>query len=266
MFVQNKYHTWYFNIIRNAQNCERIKLKISDENYEYFENHHIKPRSLFPEFSKDKENLVLLTAKEHFICHLLLCKFTISDAKHKMINALIKMVYCKSDNQIRYQSKSYSIVRKLMAEKNSSMMKGIPKSDDWKAKMSLKMKGRKMDQKFSEKRSEINKILWADGTFKGRPKSEETKQKIRIARANQVITEETKIKLSKKNKGQKRTDESKQKMKIARAARGKLVWVKDPNSKKCAYVNKDISDKMINLGWVYGKYQNNAIYVTTELI
>ena len=231
MFVQNKYHTWYFNIIRNAQNSERTKLKISDGNYEYFENHHIKPKSLYPEISKDKENLVLLTAKEHFICHLLLCKFTVSNAKYKMINALIKMVYCKSDNQIRYQSKSYSMIRKLIAEKNSARMKGVPKSDDWKRLMSSKMKGRKMNEEFSKKRSESNKISWANGKFKGRPKSEETRRKI-----SETIKDM------------------------------KTVWIKNPNSKECGYVPKEIADRMITEGWILGRYQKDAVYITTMLL
>ena len=265
MFVQNKYYTWYSKIIEKAQLLERKKLKPTDKNYVYLENHHIKPASLFPELSRDKDNLVLLTAKEHFVCHLLLCKFTESHSKYKMINALIRMAYSESDEQKRYKSRSYSIVRKLIAEKNSARMKGVPKSEEWKQKMSLKMKGRKMDQSFSEKRSEINKILWANGTYKGRIKSEEEKQKIRIARSKQIITEETKRKISEKNKGQKRSEEWKQKIKIARAKRGKLVWIKDPNSKKCAYVNENISDKMINLGWIYGKYQKDAVYLTEML-
>lgn len=51
----------------------------------YYESHHIIPKSM-----GGKEE-VLLTAKEHFICHLLLCKMLIRTEKHKMINALIKM-------------------------------------------------------------------------------------------------------------------------------------------------------------------------------
>ena len=40
----------------------------------YFEMHHIKPRSLFPELEKDPENIVPLTLREHFFCHQLLTK------------------------------------------------------------------------------------------------------------------------------------------------------------------------------------------------
>ena len=78
---------------------------------------------------------VLLTAKEHYICHLLLCKMVTGKDKHKMINALIKMAFNKSKGQERYTAKSYSIVRKLIAEKNSEMFKGVPKSESIKQNM-----------------------------------------------------------------------------------------------------------------------------------
>lgn len=47
------------------------RIKSSEE---YFEEHHIFPRSLFPQYKKNKHNLVLLTAREHYIAHKLLCK------------------------------------------------------------------------------------------------------------------------------------------------------------------------------------------------
>lgn len=78
---------------------------------------------------------VLLTAKEHYICHLLLCKMTTGADKHKMINALIKMAFAKSDGQKRYTARSYSLVRKLIAEKNREMFKGKPKSEQVKRNM-----------------------------------------------------------------------------------------------------------------------------------
>lgn len=40
----------------------------------YFEMHHIKPRKLFPELKSDNDNIVALTAKEHYFCHKLLDK------------------------------------------------------------------------------------------------------------------------------------------------------------------------------------------------
>lgn len=40
------------------------------------EVHHILPKSLYPSFAQDKGNLVRLSPKAHFICHLLLWKIT----------------------------------------------------------------------------------------------------------------------------------------------------------------------------------------------
>ena len=123
------------------------------------------------------------------------------------------------------------MIRKLIAEKNSARMKGVPKSDDWKRLMSSKMKGRKMNEEFSKKRSESNKISWANGKFKGRPKSEETRRKI-----SETIKDM------------------------------KTVWIKNPNSKECGYVPKEIADRMITEGWILGRYQKDAVYITTMLL
>lgn len=46
---------------------------------EHVERHHILPRSLFQEHIKDKDNIISLTCREHFICHWMLAKLTRSD-------------------------------------------------------------------------------------------------------------------------------------------------------------------------------------------
>ena len=124
MFIENKYTNWYNLIIENAKLQLRKK-----KNGIYYESHHIIPKSM------GGIEEVLLTAKEHYICHLLLCKMVTGKDKHKMINALIKMAFNKSKGQERYTAKSYSIVRKLIAEKNSEMFKGVPKSESIKQNM-----------------------------------------------------------------------------------------------------------------------------------
>jgi hypothetical protein len=78
IFNNSKYFKWYSNIIKNAKNRQKNKNT-------YYEKHHIIPRSL--DGDNKKINLVALTAKEHFICHLLLPYCCIS-SKHKA-----KMVY-----------------------------------------------------------------------------------------------------------------------------------------------------------------------------
>jgi hypothetical protein len=67
MFLNNKYYIWYYKIISNAISQNRVKNSI-----DYFEKHHIIPKCLGG--NNTKNNLVLLSAKEHFICHILLTK------------------------------------------------------------------------------------------------------------------------------------------------------------------------------------------------
>ncbi len=74
IFGENsKYLKIYLDIIENKQLKNRKKKLKSDENYEYLANHHILPKSLFPEFKNIKEynwNSVLLTMKEHRVVYL----------------------------------------------------------------------------------------------------------------------------------------------------------------------------------------------------
>lgn len=73
LFIQNKYTNIYYSIISKAQSQDRKKSK-----EHYFESHHIIPKSLGG--TNDKSNLVLLTAREHFICHYLLCKMVVPES------------------------------------------------------------------------------------------------------------------------------------------------------------------------------------------
>lgn len=77
MFIESKYKKWYYQIIDRSNNrCING----------YTEKHHIIPKSLGGSNSKD--NLAILTAREHFICHWLLTKMTLGESRAKMIYAL----------------------------------------------------------------------------------------------------------------------------------------------------------------------------------
>jgi len=103
MFLDNKYTCWYNTIIAAAQ-IRQIPTDV------YVEKHHIIPRSLGGDNSK--ENLVKLTAREHFICHLLLTKMVNDDFQRKMIYAFTNMART-SGNQKRYiNSRLFNYVRK----------------------------------------------------------------------------------------------------------------------------------------------------------
>jgi hypothetical protein len=102
-FKSNKYFIWYCNIVDRALSSDRKKLHKTDTNYVYYEGHHILPKSLYPEYKTEKWNIVLLNSREHFICHLLLCK-VFQNKKHtnKMKYALTAMRIIYRDGQKRY--------------------------------------------------------------------------------------------------------------------------------------------------------------------
>jgi hypothetical protein len=111
----NKYTKWYISIIENGLKRYNFDSSIKiDQNkrrarklYGYLEFHHIVPRSLNKKFSTETKNLVPLTAKEHFLCHLLLTKM-IKDSYHrsKMTFAFKRMMTGGNGN--RYVSSYYS--------------------------------------------------------------------------------------------------------------------------------------------------------------
>ena len=130
IFINNKYTNIYFNIIKSAQ--------IRDLLSGYSEKHHIIPKSLGG--SNKKDNLVMLTAREHFICHWLLTKMVEGDDLRKMKHAIWRMLVQGRDFQIRYKpnSHTYDSLRK----KYGSLRKGITTPDEVKQKISKANKGR----------------------------------------------------------------------------------------------------------------------------
>jgi hypothetical protein len=83
----------------------------------YTEKHHITPKSLG---GKDrKANLVSLTAREHFICHLLLVKMQVkgSPSYFKMVKAFFMMSRVASPLQERsISSRSYFSLKEAFSE------------------------------------------------------------------------------------------------------------------------------------------------------
>lgn len=173
MFIDNKYKTLYFNIIHRAVTSNRIK-----NSNTYYERHHIIPKSLGG--SNINDNLVYLTAREHYICHRLLTKFTAGAEKKKMICA-VWMFNNKSSNQQRViiTSRQYEYIRKQIS---------TTFSEDRKGKLN---KGRQLTAAHKLKISQ---------TLTGRVMSEETRQKMRKPKLK-IVSIETRQKLSAINKG-----------------------------------------------------------------
>jgi hypothetical protein len=173
IFLDNKYTNWYFAIINNSKNNS------ADE---YLEKHHIIPRSLGGNNTKD--NIAKLTAKQHFICHLLLIKMTTEKARSKMLMAAWAMgtLHGKNHQGRRHKmsSRTFESLRKEALtdsnrienlkekfSKEKNPFYGKAQSDEAREKMSIAKKG---------------KYKGNENHFYGKTHSEETRKRMSESR------------------------------------------------------------------------------------
>ena len=102
---------------------------------QYFEFHHILPKSLFPLWIKRKSNLVPLTAREHFFCHQLLTKIY----PHSSMWRALASFYRKSKGQKRILTpRQYEICKEANSKASKGKTpwnKGIPRTEEVKQKL-----------------------------------------------------------------------------------------------------------------------------------
>ena len=82
------YRHVYMCIIMHAKLEENLGIR-KRHNGNYYERHHILPKSLFPLWAKKHSNVVLLIAREHFFCHQLLTKIYPSDKMFFALHAFV---------------------------------------------------------------------------------------------------------------------------------------------------------------------------------
>jgi hypothetical protein len=100
----------------------KSRRKFAKEKLGYIEGHHIWPRCVCTEDQdKDKNNLVYLTASEHFTAHILLAEmFEDSRRKYQMTNAICIFMQPGSKHHERiFDEESYELARKQLSEKLS---------------------------------------------------------------------------------------------------------------------------------------------------
>jgi hypothetical protein len=187
----NKYTRWYNNITENA------KSRIIDG---YTERHHIHPRSLGG--TNNKDNLVNLTAREHFICHWLLTKMHTGEARGKMINALYLM-QGKNQYQDRYiNSRVYETLRTEYAQYISKLNTGRIQPLNEKTKQIAAITGRKRASFSEEWRANMSASKLGENNNRyGVDVSEETRQKIGDRIRGRKQTEEEKARRGLANLG-----------------------------------------------------------------
>lgn len=200
------YRKAYMSIISKA-----IKENRSKGDNVYYEKHHILPKSLFPLWKTKKSNLVLLTAREHFVCHKLLTKIYPSKA---MNFALVSFI---GNNHLHISSREIERLRTNYAKRISgenNAFYGRKHSEESKQKMSESAKMRALNETPEQRdRRRCNHT----GNRKGAKFTDEQKR---------MISEKTKEGMKKidtsifaRNKGKKCPEHSK-KMK------GRIPWNK----------------------------------------
>ena len=205
----NKYKQWYTNITDRAKNRHLDS---------YTESHHIVPRSLGG--GDDMDNLVNLTAREHFICHWILVKMTTGQERHKMLNAL-RMMRAEKEGQQRYNTKItarvYESIKQEYAELQSKTFKGkgngmFGKHHTQEAKDKIRQKnlGKKLTPE------QVEKLKKAMTGKKKPPITEEHRAKLSAAGSGKnnanygkTASEETRKKIGDKLRGRKQTEEEK---------------------------------------------------------
>lgn len=118
----------------------------------YVEDHHIIPLSVGGK--DDITNIVTLTAKEHYIVHLLLTKIYVGPARSKMVHALHRMIH---GNNKKYSFVSPRVFEKMRIERAiimSTNMKDRCFSQEHRKKISQSLMGRKFTPEHRKKISQ----------------------------------------------------------------------------------------------------------------
>lgn len=230
--LPNKYTKWYCNIIskRFQQFSSRKEAK---ETLGYVEGHHILPKAFKMGGEKDKENIVFLTAREHFIVHMLLIKMIGGEIKHRMSSSLIYM-----SNKTSMSSITYETVRILYSKYHPS------KTESARRIVSQQHKGKVRSEEDKRKQSE---------STKGRSKSEDHRRKIGEAQKGDKHhmfgknhSPESKQKISNANSGEnhpfygkKHSEETKRKQSVAKKGRTSHLKGIKQQVMKCPHCKKE---------------------------
>jgi hypothetical protein len=214
---------FYESIIQSAKFENRIKHAGI-----YFENHHIIPKCLGG--SDEEENKVLLTAREHFVCHKLLTY--IYKGNRSISCAFHFMTYGKT-NKCYKTSRDYAYAREIINLTPVSLETRKKLSDSLMGRPFAK-KGISLSEEHKQKIS--NATSGKNNGMYGKKHTLESIEKNRKSNTGKKHTKETKRKMSNSHKGSKRSEKTKENMKNAWKLR-KLNYFMSEETKRKIGIN-----------------------------
>jgi hypothetical protein len=235
-YLPNKYTQWYYNIIVAAKNRPPVK--------GYSEKHHIIPRSMGGE--DDSSNLVKLTAREHYLVHMLLIRMTTDHNHYKMLHAAWYLSNkAKPQHTHKVNARLYESLKTAIAEAKSKRLSGRTLPAETRLKLSQRAKGRVKSPEHIAKLAESNRgkkltpeaiaqrtatrranggYICSDETrakLRARTMSPESNLKRALSLTGRTQSEESNRKRSESHKGKKKSPEHVAKMIASRIASGK---------------------------------------------
>lgn len=200
MFLVNRYKRVYDALVMRA--LTRTSLE------GYKERHHVLPKALGG--SNKKSNIVLLTAREHYVAHLCLVRCTIGDARFKMICAAKQIAKCSKG--LHVNSRIYESLRKEHAKEMSLRRTGMKFSDQHRANLSQSHMGYVMP---AAQRAKISQSL------RGKNFTEERRRNISQGLFGRAITDETRQKMRDSHIGKSPSDETRAKQRLSKLGKPK---------------------------------------------
>jgi hypothetical protein len=165
------YQNIYNQIIEQAKNKNRKKKEGI-----YYESHHIIPKCIGGEGKTHQwnshPNIILLTPKEHFICHQLLCE--IYPNENKLKYALWSMCNGSSSEKRQYivSSRIYERMKHIQSNLKKLESTGKKHSDETIYLMRIKKLGKKQSEEHIQKRfDKLRGLKRSDITIKKMKKS-----------------------------------------------------------------------------------------------
>jgi len=266
----------YNAIIQKARSENRNR-----NNEIYYEDHHIIPHCL--EGRDDSENRVLLTAREHFICHKLLTY--IYKGNPGLIYAFHRMCFSRKD-KIRLSSRDYAYIRELITS-IPNVTKGktffefyIEKyGDEEGLEVYKEYKIRNKDKNVGEKNSMFGKKQRPESIEKNRISNSGKYEK----RYGKEKADEMKQKLGEKSKGENNPmagksiynvwvekygkEEADRRLEEYKNNKRNKIWIRNIKLNKSKQIKKEEIEKYLLEEWEIGRFpQSNRKSFSSETI